>query len=104
MKPKKNATLVNSADMWTLLMCSVRYAMGRRSYMPSTVADLVRKHVDVLDDHNLLQIQKEVFEELARAERCGETLGDQVDHDGWKEFVAWIRRELVRRGHERAAW
>lgn len=82
-------TLSNDA-LYTLLVCSLRYAMGRRSYITGDVADLIRTH-----DKHLRQSQREVLardlrDALQRAIERGQTLGEQCDHDDWRSLLIWL--------------
>ena len=104
---------VSRRDMWTLLLQSVRYSMGRMSMAPSHSQDMVREHVAALNDHCLAQIQREVVEELERANEsrkraladgaevsrtdCRYWLGHECDHRGWLAFANWCGAELQRR-------
>ena len=77
---------VNTTDLWTMIMCTLRYAMGRRSYITSLAADLVRIYKSWLEPTELDQIKRELKRELERSNELGRTLGDPPDHDVWKKL------------------
>ena len=54
-----------------LLICSVRYALGRRSYVVSDVCDAVRATCGNIDANTQFVIRRDIAEELERAERDG---------------------------------
>jgi hypothetical protein len=60
---------VDTADMWPLLINSVRYAIGRASYAPAEVADLVRKYGAALKSWQRQQIAQEIGEEIRFGKR-----------------------------------
>lgn len=76
--------------------CAIRYACGRRTYMPSLVIDYITPLIPHLDDSTLAIIDKD----LAEAAHTGGYGDPQIDEPGWKEFHALIRQELTRRGCE----
>lgn len=39
---------VTSSDLSFLLMCALRYALGRQSYAPSYIAEMVTRYIDGL--------------------------------------------------------
>lgn len=83
---------VDPNDLRTLLLCSFRYALGRATYMPQQVQELIKKHVDVLETWMLQQMDKDIGD---AAQRGG--LGMDVDVRGWLEFRQWLRDTLGRR-------
>jgi len=96
-KTERASMGVTATDMWLLLMSTIRYSMGRASYMPSTCEEFLVKYSPMLSIAQLRQIGKEVEEELVRAERSGHLLGMQCDHDTWRQVVGWCNREIERR-------
>lgn len=40
-------------DFCTILICAIRYCLGRRTYMPSLVTDIIRPLLPHLDDKTL---------------------------------------------------
>ena len=67
---------VSKSDMWIMLMSTIRYSIGRRTYMPGLAGELVIKYENYLSMEQLKQIEREIREEIRMAERCGNTLGD----------------------------
>jgi len=85
---------ITGQDAWTLLLCSIRYAMGRQTYMPSLVCSLVRKYAQVLTSEQLRQVQHEIREEAMRAHAHGQHIGADFDENGWLQLVNWIEAIL----------
>lgn len=83
----KTDTVVTNYEMWLFLICSLRYAMGRRSAVVSDVIESIDKHFSVLPRHQQLQIIKEIVIELRLAEDGNKTLGDPMDHKAWRNAV-----------------
>lgn len=85
---------IQDDDLWPMLMSAVRYALGRRSYIVSEACSWVRQYRHGLTDYQLLQIKREVKEELDRRAELGLRCGDAMDHEQWTGLVRWIEEEL----------
>lgn len=92
-KDKPGSTPVRNNDLWVMLLCALRYAMGRQSYITGVIPDLYDAYKSALTDHQREQVAREVEEEVALCSRLGRTLGAQMDHYGWKLFAEQIRAE-----------
>jgi hypothetical protein len=85
-----NQTLISSRSLGTLVLCAIRYAMGRQTYMPSYVQEIARAHWAELDPNDQKTIRRDVAEAIAETERIPGSLGASFDERGWREFLAWI--------------
>ncbi len=79
-------------DMWILLMSTIRYSIGRKTYMSSLAGELVLKYHPYLTKDQLLQIVEEIERELKLSEVNSDYLGDKCDHESWKENLQKINR------------
>lgn len=78
-----------------VLNCAVRYCIGRQTYMPRLVMDVIRPMLPDLTDKTLA-----VFEQdIARADNYGSEY-DEVD---WMDFLDSVREEIARRRGEHEA-
>lgn len=77
---------VNAADLQLLLHMSMRYAMGRRTYMPGMIQDLIKQHQGVFTNENLRQLADEITSQA----RIPGGLGADIDEKGWLEFRDWL--------------
>jgi hypothetical protein len=84
---------VSPDDLWTMLLSTIRYSMGRATYMPSVCADYYEKFKSEFTLEMRRQIYREITEEIARAERLGTTLGMDFDHAVWVNLSNRIRVE-----------
>jgi len=85
---------VDNGDLWIMLLSTIRYSMGRMTYMSSLAPELVVRHAAALTCQQLRQVIEEIDGELKRAERNVDTLGMSCDHEEWKKGLANIRRVL----------
>lgn len=86
---------IDKNDMWILLMSTIRYSMGRRTYMSSLAGELVVKYKNYLTKQQLIQIMEEIRKELRLVEIVGCYLGSQIDHEAWK-ITADAIEELIK--------
>ena len=71
-------------DFGTILICAVRYSIGRRSYMPGLVQDYIRPILPSLDKKTLSVMQRDIEE----AAQYPGGLGDEdIDRPGWITFL-----------------
>lgn len=78
---------VSDQDIWIMLLSTVRYAMGRKSYMPALTISLFHKYRSALTKNQQDQLVREVAIEVQLHENLGRTLGDSVHHRKWSNFV-----------------
>lgn len=62
---------VHQSDLYTLLVGSVRYALGRRSYVVGLTAEIVRRHWRDLSTTEREVIMRDLRAEVAAADRRG---------------------------------
>lgn len=83
-------------DFGTILNCAVRYACGRRSYMPGLVIDYITPLLPQLNDKTLWCFDQD----LTEAKYTGGYGDPKVDEPKWKWFHEAVRAERTKRGHE----
>ena len=77
--------------------CAVRYALGRRTYMPSLVIDFITPHLNELSDKTLWCFQRD----LEERKNSFFDFGDEFDKANWMSFLDAVNKEIKRRGkHE----
>lgn len=80
-------------DFGTILICAVRYCLGRQTYMPSFVTEFIKPLLPQLDKDTLNVMTKDI--------RSAETYGDErIDKPMWMRFLDDIEHEISRRKEE----
>ena len=75
----------------TILLCAIRYAIGRRTYIPSLVIDYTTPLLPYLSEDVLKLIADEI---IGRYTYEG-ALGDEmIDRPYWEQFLRKIRLEI----------
>ena len=88
---KKTYVKLNTRDFSTLAICAVRYSLGRLSYMPSLVCEIIEKHIDKIDSSSLLVLQRDVREYLITD---GYTHAFSDIKDTWNNFLKFIEEKI----------
>ena len=96
MAKDKKAPVIDPADdeFGAVLNCAVRYAIGRRTYMPSLVIDFIAPLIPQLSGKTLWCLDQDITE--ARWE--GGYGDPKIDEPGWMRFHEAVRAERQRRG------
>ena len=83
-------------DFELMMVCALRYSIGRESYMPSITIDYIRYLIPMLSVNTLFILQRDITEEVERYNRSG---WDIFMKDEWLKLADDIRKEHTRRGH-----
>ena len=81
----------------TILLCAVRYAIGRQTYMPSLVIDYITPLLSHLSYNTLGLIANDITE---YGKYYGGLGDDKIDRPYWLNFKRKILAEMERRGSE----
>lgn len=75
----------------TILLCAVRYAIGRKTYIPSLVIDYITPLLPYLSE----DVLKLIADEITEHDTYEGSLGDEmVDRPYWEQFLRKIRLEI----------
>lgn len=90
------STIDQDPETGVIALCAVRYALGRRTYMPSLVADWLKRHWNCLTEQNQRSILRDVDDEFKRAEELEDfsTIGDPCDINTWRNLRDWMKEQL----------
>ena len=79
-------------DLGTLCICALRYSMGRQTYMPSLVRDIVRLMLKELSDRDI-----SVMLDDCERQAIDGNYGAPTDKQGWICWQEELRQEQQRR-------
>jgi hypothetical protein len=85
---------VESADLSSMVVYSVRYALSRRTYVPAEACDFVRKYWDSvrLNDRACLERDIRNHIEIDEARMKPDAGFDMYHHDLWADLLQWMER------------
>lgn len=75
----------------TILLCAVRYAIGRQTYIPSLVIDYITPLLPYLSENILKLIADEIIERYTYEGALGD---EKIDKPYWEQFLRKIRLEI----------
>lgn len=85
--PKKPEIDLQDDDFSSILICAVRYALGRRSYMPGIVVDFIRPLLPYLPDKTLFVLKNDLLS-------CQDFGDPEIDKPRWKNLMYDVLDEL----------
>jgi len=90
LQPDPEAITITKDQLWLMLLSTIRYSMGRRTYITAICKDLVYRFIQYLEPWQQKQIAEEIQKELDRAHKSNQLLGDQCDEDCWRDIVQFL--------------
>ena len=75
-----------------ILVCAVRYTLGRMSYMVNVVCDYVKEKRNDLSQNCINIIVNDIEEELERYHNLCETLGMECDEKDWIDLLHMLKQ------------
>ncbi len=94
----KQPTIPITDDLETILICAVRYACGRNTYMPGLVQDYIMSTFGgKLSENTLRCMQRDIEEQIDITRRMNLDHGSPglFEHDLMFKLREWVARELV---------
>lgn len=73
-----------------LAINATRYALGRMSYTVADTCEFLIHSLHTFPKETQEVVLRDIREEIERAERRGQTVGMQMDHDEWKKVLAYF--------------
>lgn len=97
---KKKTSARDDAEIGAIVICAVRYALGRESYMPGLVQDFIMRHPEILTENDRQVIIRDIEEadeirtytmengQTLTVDRLGNT---KIDRPGWLKLKEWLK-------------
>lgn len=84
------------SDLGAMMICAVRYAIGRESYMPSLVQGFIMRYPQAVTENVKATILREIEENDRVTDHGGfmiDHLGHpNIDRPGWLKFRDWLQK------------
>lgn len=87
-------TVEINKDFETILLCAVRYAIGRQTYVPSRVIDYITPLLPYLSEDVLKLIADEIIGHYTYEGALGD---EKIDKPYWEQFLRKIKVEMEKR-------
>ena len=83
---KTNSLMHEDSDTGAIIICALRYCVGRRTYMPSLVVDWTKRHWSHLSINDQNVIRCDIEQAIQEQD-----LGDDCDVETWHGFYEWMK-------------
>ena len=94
--PQDMLAPISDSDFCLILLSAMRYAMGRKTHMPSVIADYIKRHLQLLDDKFLTLAADDIRQHLE----------DYAEHEPnlnlWQGLLDALETERSDRGARQA--
>lgn len=74
-------------DFSTICVCAVRYALGRRTYMPRLVQDFIAANIDMVDSNGIACMIRDIRDYGGVGTHRPSAYGDLHDYENWMSFL-----------------
>ena len=75
-------------DLKDILICALRYALGRRTYITSLVANYIMEHKELIDERIKNIMLKDIIE--YESKRNYWYADDECDYQNWLKLKKWL--------------
>ena len=76
----------NIEDLSAMLVCAVRYALGRRTYIVDWVCEFIRNNTNLLIEKD----KKVIIRDIEQQEEYG--YGDKCDEEDWLALLDYLKK------------
>ena len=94
--PAKWFDAYENAEFGMIVICAIRYAIGRMTYMPSVVCEFTLRYLPMLDSKTIYVMIRDITETMERCEGAGKL----ADSELWLNLKAKAEKEKARRQSE----
>lgn len=78
-------------DLKDIVCCSLRYALGRRTYITSLISDYIMEHSELVDSR-VKQVLLRDLEWYFHLWETGKQIDDKCDYETWYHFKKWLEK------------
>jgi len=81
---KNEGYIDNLDDFSAILICAVRYCLGRMTYMPKLVTSFIKRNLkDFITDNDITVMIQDI-------QSCN-NYGHSCDEETWMDFLYWLK-------------
>ena len=93
-KIEVHSMITVTRDFELMIVCALRYSIGRESYMPSITIDYIRYLIPMLSANTLFVMQRDIRETITNYGRIKSKLYMEVE---WIGLEAELRKEYKKK-------
>ena len=83
-------------DLRDIVISAVRYALGRRTMMPSITTEYIMKHHELVDNR-VKQVLLRDLKWYFQLWEVGKQIDDRCDYETWLLFKKWLEKLEVKK-------
>lgn len=87
--------MISNDDLGLVIICMVRYALHRKTYIISQVTEFVRDNYFHLSMNDRITLKRDIEREIRLASEINRTVGDKCDDDDWHDLLTFIEENEV---------
>ena len=92
---EKNPITINCDYQFRdIVICALRYALPRHTYIVDEICEWIEEHHQVLDDRMLIVMKRDVEEQLMYYDEIGVDAISEIDYKRIKKFYDWLEALL----------
>ena len=76
-------------DLKDMIMCALRYSLGRRTYITGLTADFIRRYPELIDERVKSVMLRDLEEYFQKRESF--KFDDECDYNTWKSLYNWLK-------------
>lgn len=77
-------------DLYTMLLSTVRYSLGRQTYITGVCRDLIERYAGLLTPPQRVVLRRDIADAMERHDALGGGLGMSCDVDAWRGALAFL--------------
>lgn len=90
MSDGRQTRAIAAVDLECLLLCTLRYAMGRMTHITDDTARIIKRHWRDVNDTTRQLLLRDLKGELDVHNRNNTTLGAHLDHQVWMQLLQFM--------------
>lgn len=79
----------NIYDFKDIVICALRYALGRRTYITQSTTDFIKDYPEIIDSR-VKNVMLRDLEEYFAFRKIGTYIDDECDYKTWLDLKEWL--------------
>ena len=84
-------TIKNKYDFQDIVICALRYALGRRTYITKSTADFIKEYPEIIDNR-VKSVMLKDLEEYFEYRHNKFYKDDECDYQSWLDLKEWLEK------------
>ena len=76
-------------DFQDIVICALRYALGRRTYITNSTTDFIKEYPEIIDERVCIVMLRDLNRYM-QDRNAGLIKDDNCDYDNWLDLQNWL--------------